>query len=145
MIENKLVEKLRQLQYKISFVESCTGGLLASTIINVSGSSNVIDESYVTYSNEAKTKVVKVEKDIIDKYGVYSNEVSYQMAKGLKQLTSANICVSTTGEAEGSCKCYYTIIINDLEINEYCIKTGSRNDVRNEFVKHILSRILEEI
>ena len=63
MIEIKLVEKLKQMKYKISFAESCTGGLLASTIINVSGSSSVIEESYITYSENAKMKLLDVKKE----------------------------------------------------------------------------------
>ena len=65
MIESKLVELLKENKYHISFAESMTGGMLASTIINVSGSSNVIEESYITYSENAKMKLLNVKKSSI--------------------------------------------------------------------------------
>lgn len=147
MIENKLVEKLKEKKYKISFAESCTGGLLASTIINVSGSSNVIEESYITYSENAKMKLLNVKKETLDKYTVYSKEVALEMAKGLKNKTNSNVCVSVTGIAESDniCKCYYSIIINDkILIKEYNTK-GSRNEVRIKYTNQILEEIYKNL
>lgn len=89
MIENKLVEKLKEKKFKISFAESCTGGLLASSIINVSGSSSVIEESYITYSENAKMKLLDVKNETLNKYTVYSKEVALEMAKGLKNRTNS--------------------------------------------------------
>ena len=147
MIENKLVEKLKEKKYKISFAESCTGGLLASTIINVSGSSNVIEESYITYSENAKMKLLNVKKETLDKYTVYSKEVALEMAKGLKDKTNSNVCVSVTGIAESDdvCKCYFCIIINDETlIKEYNTK-GSRNEVRINYTNQILEEIYKNL
>ena len=143
MIENKLVEKLKEKNLKISFAESCTGGLLASTIINVSGSSSVIEESYITYSENAKIKLLNVKKETLDKYTVYSKEVALEMAKGLKAITNSNICASVTGIADSTkdCKCYYCIILNDEIIVKKYITKGTRNEVRSDFVNKILTDI----
>ena len=102
MIEKNLVEKLKEKKYKISFAESCTGGLLSSTIINVSGSSSVIEESYITYSEDAKMKLLDVKKETLDKYTVYSKEVAQEMCEGLYEKTKSDVCVSITGQAGGS-------------------------------------------
>ncbi len=148
MIENKLVEKLKELNYTISFAESCTGGLLASTIINVSGSSNVIKESYITYSEDAKKKILGVKEETLNKYTVYSKEVALEMAQGLKRITDSNVCVSVTGEAESKineCKCFFTIIINDKLITGSYVANGSRNEVRLKYTSNILIKILENL
>ena len=99
MKNNQLVSKLIELNYKISFAESCTGGMVASSIVEVSDASKVLDMSFVTYASEAKISLLGVEKDVIDKYGVVSEEVAYQMANGVKNKASANIGVGVTGIA----------------------------------------------
>ncbi len=83
----------------ISTVESCTGGLLSSKLTDVSGSSAYITLNLVTYANEAKIKMLGVEKEILDTKGAVSEECAYQMARGLYELTGSDICVSTTGIA----------------------------------------------
>ncbi len=145
-LEKQIVEKLKACGYHISFAESCTGGLLASTIINVSGASNVIEESYITYSNRVKMKVLGVKKETLDTYTVYSLETSLEMAKGLKEKTNSEVCISVTGETESSegnpCAYYFTIIINDDVYQEKGECTGSRNEIRIKQVKHILTKLL---
>ena len=98
-IEDLVYEELKRLNYHISFSESCTGGMLASMMINCSGASNVLDESFVTYSNESKIKLLKVKKETILDNDVVSKEVVMEMAKGLFDLTQANVCVATSGYA----------------------------------------------
>lgn len=145
-VEKTLVELLLKNNMTISFAESCTGGMLASTLINVSGSSNVINESYVTYSEEAKMRILGVSKETLNKYTVYSSEVAEEMAEGLKKVTHANVCVSVTGKAEdesGICKCDYCIIVNDSKVLENVSFQGSRNQVRTMQTKHIMNRIIE--
>lgn len=145
-VEKTLVELLLKNNMTISFAESCTGGMLASTLINVSGSSNVINESYVTYSEEAKMKILGVSKETLNKYTVYSSEVAEEMAEGLKKVTHANVCASVTGKAEdesGICKCDYCIIVNDSKVLENVSFQGSRNQVRTMQTKHIMNRIIE--
>ncbi|MDY4016683.1 MAG: nicotinamide-nucleotide amidohydrolase family protein [Bacilli bacterium] len=145
-VEKTLVEILLKNNMTISFAESCTGGMLASTLINVSGSSNVINESYVTYSEEAKMRILGVSKETLNKYTVYSSEVAEEMAEGLKKVTHANVCASVTGKAEdesGICKCDYCIIVNDSKVLENVSFQGSRNQVRTMQTKHIMNRIIE--
>lgn len=147
-LEIKIIKALKEKKWHISFAESCTGGLLAATLINGSGASSVLSESYVTYSIDAKMKILNVKKATLDKYTVYSKEVAEEMAQGLKKITNSNVCVSVTGEAESSsdeCKCYYTIIVDDKVITEMASFKGSRNEIRNKQVQHIFSQILEHL
>ena len=83
----------------ISVVESCTGGMLASSITNVSGSSSVFNESIVTYSNEAKIKYLGISLDTIDTHGAVSSECAFEMSKNLYDKTNSDITVSITGIA----------------------------------------------
>jgi len=98
-LANKLVKKLIQKKLRISFAESCTGGMLSSAIISISGSSKVFDLGFVTYSNKAKINILKVPKKIIDKHGAVSQECCLSMVKNLSKISQANISVSITGIA----------------------------------------------
>ena len=98
-LANKLVKKLIQKKLKIAFAESCTGGMLSSTITSVSGSSKVFNLGLITYSNKAKIDVLKVPKKIISKYGAVSNECCLSMVKNLSKISKANISISITGVA----------------------------------------------
>tara|TARA_B100000780_G_scaffold207109_1_gene147493 strand:- start:71 stop:541 length:471 start_codon:yes stop_codon:yes gene_type:complete len=98
-LANKLVKKLIQKKLKISFAESCTGGMLSSIITSVSGSSKVFSLGLITYSNKAKTDILKVPKKIISKYGAVSNECCLSMVKNLSIISKANISISITGIA----------------------------------------------
>ena len=94
-----LVEILIKKKLKISFAESCTGGLLASSITSVSGASKIFNLGLVTYSNQAKIKFLKVNKNIIKKYGAVSHECCLAMVNNLSRISKANINVSITGIA----------------------------------------------
>ena len=98
-LANKLVKKLIQKKLKISFAESCTGGMLSSSITSISGSSKIFDLGFVTYSNKAKIKILKVPKRIIIKHGAVSQECCLSMVKNLSKISKANISVSITGIA----------------------------------------------
>lgn len=98
-MEHKIAKILIQKGLTIATTESCTGGLLSSKLTDVSGSSAFIRLNFVTYSNEAKHKVLGVASDTLDKYGAVSEECAIEMAKGLQRNTGADICVSTTGIA----------------------------------------------
>jgi len=98
-LANKLVKKLIQKKLRISFAESCTGGMLSSTITSVSGSSKIFDLGLVTYSNNAKINILKVPKRIIVKHGAVSQECCLSMVKNLSKISKANISVSITGIA----------------------------------------------
>ena len=94
-----LVKILTKKKLKISFAESCTGGLLASSITSISGSSKVFNLGLITYSNQAKIQVLKVNKNIIKKYGSVSHECCLAMVNNLSKISKANINVSITGIA----------------------------------------------
>ena len=94
-----LVKILIKKKLKISFAESCTGGLLASSITSISGSSKIFNLGLITYSNQAKIKFLKVNKNIIKKYGSVSHECCLTMVDNLSKISKANINVSITGIA----------------------------------------------
>jgi len=98
-LANKLVKKLIQKKIKISFAESCTGGMLSSTITAISGSSKIFNLGLVTYSNKSKVDILKVPKKVINKYGAVSYECCLSMVKNLGKISKAHISVSITGIA----------------------------------------------
>ena len=98
-IEELVVNLLMEKEYHISFAESITGGLCAAKLINVPNASSVLSESFVTYSNEAKMKYLNVSKQTIDLYGVVSEDVAYEMALGVCELSKSEVGVGITGIA----------------------------------------------
>ena len=96
---NSLVKKLTKKKLKISFAESCTGGMLASSVTSVSGASKIFGLGLITYSDQAKIKLLKVNKNIIKKYGAVSYECCLAMVNNLSKISMANINVSVTGIA----------------------------------------------
>lgn len=97
--EEQLVNKLTNNQYTISTVESCTGGLLSGTIVNVSGASEVFSCGFVTYANEAKERMVNVNHETLEQYGAVSPETAKEMAAGCAKATGSDMALSTTGIA----------------------------------------------
>ena len=98
-LSQKIVRLLAKKKLKISFVESCTGGLLSSTITQINGSSKVFTIGLVTYSNQSKINMLKVPKNTIKKYGAVSYETCLSMVKNLNRISKTNISVSITGIA----------------------------------------------
>ena len=94
-----LIKLLTKKKLKISVVESCTGGMFASKITSVNGASKIFNLGLITYSNQAKIKFLKVNKNIIKKYGAVSNECCLEMVNRLSKISKANINVSITGIA----------------------------------------------
>ena len=92
-----LIRKLTKKKLKVSFAESCTGGMLASKITSQSGASKIFNLGLITYSNQAKIKILKVNKNIIKKYGAVSHECCLSMVNNLSKISKANINVSITG------------------------------------------------
>ena len=97
--ETALVRLLNDKGLKISMAESCTGGLLAKRITDVSGASNVLEISFVTYANEAKEKYLGVKRETLAAHGAVSSEVSIEMAEGVRRVSGADIGVGITGIA----------------------------------------------
>ena len=98
-LSQKLVKLLRKKKLKISFAESCTGGLLSSSITSINGSSKVFSIGLVTYSNQSKISLLKVPKNIIRKHGAVSYDTCLSMVKSLNKISQTNISVSITGIA----------------------------------------------
>ena len=98
-ISQKIVRLLGKKKFKISFAESCTGGLLSSAITSISGSSKVFTLGLVAYSNQSKINTLKVPKNTIRKYGAVSYETCLSMVKNLNKISKTNISVSVTGIA----------------------------------------------
>jgi len=146
-----LIRILTKKKLKISFAESCTGGLLASTITSISGASKVFNLGLVTYSNQAKIKVLKVNKNIIKKYGAVSQECCSAMVKNLSRISKANINVSITGIAgpKGGTKQKPVGLVyigvkkgNKIQINKYFFKSKKRSSIQKATVKKALDLVL---
>ena len=150
-LTKKIVNKLIKKKLKISFAESCTGGLLSSAITSVSGSSKVFTLGLVAYSNQSKIKVLKVPKNIIRKYGSVSEPVCLAMLKNLNKISKTNISVSITGIAgpSGSTKIkpvglvYVGIKRDDrVEVKKYLFKNKGRSYIQKAAVNKSLGLIL---
>lgn len=147
----KIVHKLNEKKQTIAFMESCTGGFLANSITNISGASDVLKVSLVTYSNEYKIKF-GVDKNIIEKYTVYSTETSEKMAKNVAIFANSDFGVGITGELGNTInkepKIYYTIYKKDTDefINKVAktLKT-SRKEMKQEISTMVFSDIWEAI
>ena len=98
-LNQKVVTLLKRKKLKISFAESCSGGLLSSAITSVNGSSKVFAMGLVTYSNQAKTTVLKVNKNVIKKYGAVSVQCCLAMVNNLSKISRSKVCISITGIA----------------------------------------------
>ena len=146
-----LIKLLTKKKLKISFAESCTGGLLASSITSISGASKVFNLGLVTYSNQAKIKILKVNKNIIKKYGAVSYECCYAMVNNLSKISKANINISITGIAgpKGGTKqkpvglVYIGVKKGDkTQINKCLFKSKKRSLIQKATVKKALNLVL---
>ena len=146
-----LIRILTKKKLKISFAESCTGGLLASSITSISGASKVFNLGFITYSNQAKIKVLKINNNIIRKYGAVSHECCYAMVKNLSRISRAKINVSITGIAgpKGGTKQKPVGLVyigvkrgNKIQINKCLFKSKKRTSIQKATVKKALDLIL---
>lgn len=97
--EETLINLLKERNEKVSTCESITGGLIASSIIDISGASNVIEESYITYSDKIKEKILNVSRETLEKYSAVSVECANEMVEGLYKITNSSLCIGSTGYA----------------------------------------------
>ena len=150
----KIVNLLKKKKLKISFVESCTGGLLSSAITSVNGSSKVFNLGLVTYSNQSKMNVLKIPKKTIKKYGSVSKQVCLAMVKKLSKISKTNISVSITGIAgpNGGTKnkpvgLVYIGIKKDniINVKKYLFKDKGRTYIQKASVNKSLELILSFI
>ena len=146
-----LVKKLIKKKLKISFAESCTGGLLASSITSISGSSKIFNLGLITYSNQAKIKFLNVNKNTIKKYGAVSHECCLSMVNNLSKISKANINVSITGIAgpKGGTKNKPVGLVyigikkgNKTQINRCLFKSKKRSSIQKATVRKALNLIL---
>jgi len=147
----KIVGLLKKKKLKISFAESCTGGMLSSAITSVSGSSKVFTLGLVAYSNLSKTKVLKVPKNIIRKYGSVSKQVCLAMVKNVSKIGKSNMSVAITGIAGpsgGSKKKPVGLVYvgikkgNKAEVKKYLFKNKGRSYIQRTAVNKSLGLIL---
>lgn len=146
-LEQMIVSELVKKELTISCAESCTGGMIISKLINVSGASNVINESYVTYSEASKTKILGVKQSLINKHGVASIEVAEAMAIGAAKASKADVTIGVTGFSGSSSKderdglFFFAIKIKDYIYLEEHKCFGPRNHCREAQTRYILWRL----
>ncbi len=150
-LAEKLVKKLIKNKLKISFAESCTGGLLSSIITSINGSSKVFNLGFITYSNNAKINILKVPKKIIARHGSVSKECCLSMVKNLSKISGSNISVSITGIAgpNGGTKLKPVGLVyigikkaNKIVILENLFKNKQRISIQKATVNKALKTIL---
>ena len=150
-LSQKVVKILKKKKLKVSFAESCTGGLLSSTITSISGSSKVFTIGLVTYSNQSKINLLKVPKNIIRKHGAVSYETCLAMVKNLSKISKTNLSVSITGIAgpKGGTKKKPVGLVfigikkgNKTLVKKYLFKNKKRVSIQKASVNQALYLIL---
>ena len=149
--QKKIVNLLTRKKLKIAFAESCTGGMLSSTITSVSGSSKVFNLGLVAYSNQSKISILKVPKKIIRKYGTVSKQVCLAMVKNVSKIGKTNMSVAITGIAgpSGGTKIKPVGLVyvgikkgNRTEVKKYLFKNKGRSYIQRAAVNKSLVLIL---
>lgn len=151
--KEKLVKLLQEKGYHVSTAESCTGGMVASVIVDVSGASNVFEEGYVTYSNRVKEKLLGVLPETIEKYTVVSAQVAEEMALGTQKRTGSELTISVTGyagprDAEDGTKAgtvYIGTCFQGKTKAKGFLFEGDRKQVRTQAAQEAISFALERI
>lgn len=148
MKQNNLVDGLIADGLSLACAESVSGGLFSAKLTSVSGSSQAFVGSVVSYQNLAKSKLLNIDAEFINYYGVISKEVAVAMATSIQNKLDCDIAVSITGNAGPNCldklpigKIYVGIVIkNDIEVMELQL-SGSRNEIRNEVVDITIDKL----
>ena len=146
-----LVQSLKKKKLTLAIAESCTGGLLSSSITGIGGSSKVFKFGLVTYSNKSKNKILKVPNKIIKKYGAVSIQCCLSMVNNLSKIGKSNISISVTGIAGpgGGSKNKPVGLVyiglkkaNNVKVNRYLFKNKGRSYIQRATVKKSLELIL---
>jgi len=154
LLSKNIIKKLSKKKIKISFAESCTGGLLSSAITSIIGSSKIFSIGVVTYSNQSKIKVLKVPKKTIRKYGAVSEQVCLAMVKNINKIGKTSMSVSITGIAgpKGGTKKKPVGLVyvgikkgNKIIIKKYLFKNKGRSYIQKAAVKKSLGLILDAL
>ena len=151
MLEIKnIIQRLIKKNLSISVAESCTGGMLSSSITSISGASKIFNIGLVTYSNLAKIKLLKVSSSNIKRYGAVSEKCCLKMVEGLSKLSKSKINISITGIAgpKGGSKNKPVGLVyigikkgKKISINKYLFKNKNRENIRKNSVKEALKLI----
>ncbi len=150
----KIISLIKRKKMKLSIAESCTGGMLSSAITSVSGSSKIFTMGLVTYSNQAKTAILKVPQKIIKKYGAVSVQCCLAMVNNLSKISNSKACVSITGIAgpKGGSKqkpvglVYIGIRVGKkVVVNKYNFKNKGRIFIQKQTVKKTLDLLVQLI
>ena len=150
-LAQKLVSKAKAHNFKLAIAESCTGGIVCSSITSVPGSSEVFDRGFITYSYESKTEVLGVDAKLIINKGAVSQEVAAEMAKGALAKSAANLAVAITGIAGPTggtpskpVGLVWFATAKNSEVKTYHFNfTGDRNSVREKASIKALELLLE--
>lgn len=152
-LQDAVVKLLKKHELTVTTAESCTGGLLAGTLVSVPGVSDVFKEGFVTYSNKAKRRLLDVSKSTLKKYGAVSPQTAKEMAKGGVFATDADVCIAITGLAgpDGATPekpvglVYIACYMNDkVQVEEFRFK-GNRQKVREQSVVQALDLLRRSI
>ena len=151
--ESKLVKMLKERNLTISCAESCTAGLVASMIGSVPGASDVFNESYVTYSNDSKVKILGVKQETLKEHGAVSHQTAKEMAEGVKKLADSYVGISVTGIAGptgGTISKPIGLVYIGISTNKGCtvykyIFKGPRNVVRYKTAITVLRKTIQKI
>ena len=145
-----IIQRLIKKKLSISVAESCTGGMLSSSITSISGASKIFNIGLVTYSNLAKIKLLKVSSSNIKRYGAVSEKCCLKMVEGLSKLSKSKINISITGIAgpKGGSKNKPVGLVyigikkgKKITINKYFFKNKNRENIRKNSVKEALKLI----
>lgn len=150
-LEERVAGLLKQRGFTVTTTESCTGGLLAGRLLNAAGISQVYKEGYITYSNEAKEKLLSVSHETLEKYGAVSEQTAMEMAQGAAAQAGAQAALATTGIAgpDGGTEekpvglVYIGCYVNGVTIAEEHRFAGERAQVRSMAVEAALT-LLEQ-
>lgn len=151
-LDKALVDTLKSKSLTITTAESCTGGMVASSIVNISGASEIFKEGYITYSNEAKEKILGVKHETLENFKAVSEETAAQMAEGAIRITGADVSVSVTGVA-GPAKeddkpvglVYIGCCYKGKTYVKECEFSGDRHTIRCMSAKEALKFVLDTI
>ena len=153
-LNQKILAILKKRKFKISFAESCTGGLLSASITSVSGSSKIFSMGLITYSNQSKITLLKIPKNIIQKYGAVSVQCCLTMLNNLSKISKSKVCISITGIAgpQGGTRrkpvglVYIGIKIGKkVVVNKCNFKNKGRIFIQKQTVKKSLNLLLKLI
>ena len=152
-LEKKIERILVHRKFTVTTAESCTGGLIAASLVNADGISAVFKEGYITYSNEAKVKLLGVKEETLARFGAVSRETAQEMAEGAAKASGAEAAIAVTGIAgpgggtpEKPVGLVYIVChVNGKTVVKRCFYGGDRDNVRHMAAKEALELLYCQI